>query len=267
MADSVQFTLYAGEITANKTYVNKKSGFRVSYIKSADMKKAFPAGGYYVVGQIGVGRTETGVLSFGGVDEKVYKTRKMPHTSVSGYVQVGEHEFIAVVRDILAAIILAVIAGLLVIAAIAAAVVLFWPDSSDTPPADNTGSGVIDTGAELGEGEVSVPEKTETKGKQIKINGIAQMQLKAGQTSQNYVFANPEENPCYFQIEIEMRGTGEILYKSDLIPPGYHISKFELNRALDAGEYDVTVHFLCFSFDKEQRPLNNMDIKTVIVAS
>ena len=137
----------------------------------------------------------------------------------------------------------------------------------EEPQTTTTPAGVIDANAELGEGEVSVPEKTETKGKSIKVNGIPTMNLKAGQREQNYVFSNPEENPCYFKIEIALRDTGEVLYTSDLLPPGYSISKFSLNRALDAGTYNVVVHFYCFSFDKEQRPLNNMEIKTQITAS
>lgn len=92
------------------------------------------------------------------------------------------------------------------------------------------------------------------------------MHFVAGQREQNYIFSNPEVNPCYFRITITLSDTGETIYTSDLLPPGYSISRFTLDRALDAGEYDVVVHFDTFSFDSEQRPLNKMDFKTVIIA-
>ena len=101
----------------------------------------------------------------------------------------------------------------------------------------------------------------------IKINGIPEMKLKAGTKEQTFVFSNPEENPCYFVIEIELADTGEIIYTSNLLPPGYSISAFTMNKALEAGTYNAIVHVKTFSFDSEQRKLNNMDIKTTIIAS
>ena len=61
--------------------------------------------------------------------------------------------------------------------------------------------------------------------------------------------------------------TGEIIYTSNLLPPGYSISAFTMNKALEAGTYNAIVHVKTFSFDSEQRKLNNMDIKTTIIAS
>ena len=88
----------------------------------------------------------------------------------------------------------------------------------------------------------------------------------AGQREQPYVFSNPENNPCFFVIEMELADTGEILYTSNLLPPGYSISKFTLNRPLEAGTYNVILHYKPTTFDQEQRPLNNMDIKTTVIA-
>lgn len=266
MAEDRLFSVYPSATPAEKVYHSGKSGIAVPCYKKKQMDELYPAGGFSVVGQLGKGRDEIGSLSSDGKTESVYAVSKMPHTSIKGYVPVGENEFLVVVKDVLLLWLLL----LLLLLALAAALgfgIHYAVTTGTEPEAPTQGVGVVDENALPGEGELSVPEKTETKGRQIKINGIPEMPLVAGQREQNFVFSNPESNPCYHKIEIVLDDTGEVLYTSNLLPPGYSISQFTLNRALDAGEYKATVHFYNYSFDKEQRPLNNMDIKTTIKVS
>lgn len=277
--DNQLFQVVSPETEAPKgTYRNRTTEFKVLFYKKKELKALYPAGGYAVRGQIGGGRDRVGTLlttdvagaadevpSASNTAEPVYAVSKMPHAVVTGYVPVGADEYIAVVKDVLALWILFAALALLLLALCGFLIHSAVTGEPEPTPAPAPGS--IDTNAQLGEGELSVPAKTETKGKQIKVNGIATMNLKAGQIEQNFVFSNPEENPCYFKIEIALQDTGEVIYTSGLLPPGYSISKFNLNRALDAGTYPIVVHFNAFSFDTEQRPLNNMDVKTTIVAS
>lgn len=272
MSEYRSFSLASAAEAAEKSYRNRKTAFEAPSYTKKQMEAMYPAGGFSVVGQISSGRDEIGsVTSEGGVVETVYAPVKMPHTSVRGYICVGENEYLAVIKDMLLLWLLWALILLLLLAAIGFGSYRAIKANSKPEPTTQA-PGVIDSNAELGEGSISVPAKTETQGRNIKINGIAEMNLVAGQREQNFVFSNPKENPCYFKIEIEMldvktgKGTGDILYTSDLLPPGYAISKFTLNRALDPGEYNVVVHFRPYSFDKEQRPLNNMDFKTVIKA-
>lgn len=257
---------YSGAGEARGTYNNSSANFTVSYIKRKDMKTLYPSGGFNVRGQIGAGREQLGTLSSGGEGEEVvYSVAKLAHKRVAGYVPVGGNDYIAVMRDtlllwiLLALLALALIAGLAF--GIRAAV-----EASTQPETTTAPLGVVDPNAQLGEGELDVPEHIDTAGANIQFTGITEMHFVAGQREQNYIFSNPEVNPCYFRITITLSDTGETLYTSDLLPPGYSISRFTLDRALDAGEYDVVVHFDTFSFDSEQRPLNKMDFKTVIIA-
>ena len=251
-------------------YRNDDTGFSVGYYTKKEIKDLFPTGGIRVVGQFGYGKEKDiiGNVTVDGVEEPVYMVRSAANKKVIGYVELENGTFIAVKKDVTALIIFLILLGLALLAALIAGITYaIRANAQPDEPETTRPLGVIDAGAEFGEGVISVPEKTETKDKEIKINGIAEMKLAAGQLEQNFVFSNPEENPCYFKIEIVLRDTGEVLYTSDLLPPGYYISKFSLNRALEPGEYPVVVHFKTYSFDKEQRPLNNMDIKTVIKAS
>lgn len=247
-------------------YRNRKTSFENSYYKKKEMDTLYPAGGFSVCGQVGEGRNILGECVSGEAVEKVYRTSKMPHTVIKGYIRVGENDFIAVVSDVL---FLWIILILLLLALMAAAGLLIHSavTASGPEPDTTTPPGVVDSNAQLGEGEISVPDKIETKGRDIKINGIPQMNLKADTVEQNFVFSNPEGNPCYFQIEIVLDDTGEVVYTSNLVPPGYSISRFKLTRPLDAGEYKATVKFNCRSFDKEQRKLNSFASKTTITVS
>ncbi len=247
-------------------YRNRKTGFEVSYYKKKEMDTLYPAGGFSVCGQVGEGRNVLGECVSGEATEKVYRVSKMPHTVIKGYIRVGENDFIAVVSDVL---FIWIILLLLLLALLAASGVLIHHavTASGPEPGTTNPPGVIDPNAQLGEGEISVPDKIDTKQRSIKINGVPSMKLKAGTVEQNFIFSNPEGNPCYFQIEIILDDTGEVIYTSNLLPPGYSISKFNLTRPLDAGEYKATVKFNCLSFDKEQRKLNGGASKTTITVS
>lgn len=248
-------------------YRNRKTGFESSYYKKKEMDTLYPAGGFSVCGQVGEGRNILGECVSGEATEKVYRTSKMPHAVIKGYIRVGENDFIAVVSDVL---FLWIILILLLLALLAAAGFFIHHAVTASGPAEpptTNAPGVVDPNAQLGEGEISVPDKIDTKQREIKINGIPLMKLKAGTVEQNFIFSNPESNPCYFQIEIILEDTGEVIYTSNLLPPGYSISKFNLKRPLDAGEYKATVKFNCLSFDKEQRKLNGGVVKTTIEAS
>lgn len=266
MAENRLFSIYYSATPAEKVYRNGKTGLAVPCYKKKQMDDLYPAGGFSVVGQLGKGRDEIGQLSAEDKTETVYAVPKMPHTSIKGYVQVGENEFLAVVKDVLLLWLLLLLLLLALAAALGYGIHYAVTTGAEPEPTTNL-PGVIDENAELGLPDLSVPDKIQTQGRKIKTYGIPEMNLVAGQREQTFVFSNPEENPCYFKIEIVLEDTGEVIYTSNLLPPGYSISKFTLNRALEAGEYKAVVHHKTYSFDKEQRPLNNVDIKTTIKVS
>lgn len=247
-------------------YRNRQTEFVASYYKKKEMDDLYPAGGFNVCGQIGKGRDEIGICTAADIRETVYAVSKMPHAVIKGYVRVGENDFLAVVKDVLALWLILILLALLLLAGLGL-LIHHVVAANTTPEPPTNPPGVVDSNALPGEGEFSVPEKLDTAGRQIKVNGIAKMNLKAGVREQNFVFSNPAENPCYFVLEVVLVDSDEVIYTSNLLPPGYSISQFTLNRPLAAGSYRTVVHVKTYSFDKEQRPLNNFDLKTTIVAS
>lgn len=259
MADKIIYTAACG---GNGFYRNRNSGFEVTYYSKKEMKDLYPAGGFKVVGQLCKGKKVIGACESGGVQEDVYRTSKMPHTVIKGYVSVGNDSYLAVVKDVLLLWILLCLFICLLVVGAGLLIKHFVPANAE--PETTRPLLVLDDNAVYGEGELTTNEHVETKGRKIKINGVPTMTLKANTLEQNFVFSNPEGNPCYFIVEVVLESTGEVIYTSNLLPPGYSISHFTLNRALAPGQYKAVVHFKTYSFDKEQRPLNKMDSKTTI---
>lgn len=255
---------YSGAGEARGTYNDSSAGFSVSYIKKKDIKTLYPSGGFGVRGQVGAGREELGRLESGEASVPVYSIAKLAHKRVAGYVPVGGDDYIAVMQDTLLLWILLMLLALAAIAGLAFGIHAAVQASAE-PETTTAPAGVLDPNAEEGLGQLDVPEHIDTDTAMIDFNGITEMHFVAGQREQNYVFSNPKDNPCYYKITVTLSDTGETIYTSDLLPPGYSISRFEISRELEVGEYATLVHFDTYSFDKEQRPLNKMNFRTTII--
>lgn len=252
-----------------KTYSNKRTGFSVGFYTTAQMKALYPQGDYRTVAQIGAGvkKNTPDQLSYNGKTEPASPGKKNPMHRTAGYISCGGNQFIAVKKNIVWLWILLLVLLLALIFGIQYAV-NHWDELLPDKPAvaSSDPRGQVDQNIVEGDITLSTKKKINTQGKQIELPGITTMRLKAGQTEQEFILRNPEKNPCYFKFQIVVDKTGEILYESNLVPPGYAISKFHLKRALDAGSYKATVKYLTYSFDAEQIPLNKGQVKTTIIA-
>ncbi|MCR4594410.1 MAG: hypothetical protein K5761_05090 [Clostridiales bacterium] len=91
-------------------------------------------------------------------------------------------------------------------------------------------------------------ENTKKTDGTIKIKGFTGIRISAATGEGNVMFANPEENRCYFVFSLYTKDN-ELLYKSDMLPPGRVIRKIKLNKKLPAGEYEGYVHIDTYSVD------------------
>ncbi len=76
----------------------------------------------------------------------------------------------------------------------------------------------------------------------IQVRGFTTWSIPAN-TSKNLSIPleNPEGNPCYFSFEILLSDSGETIYSSDMVPPGEKISKINITREFDAGDYPAII--------------------------
>ena len=63
---------------------------------------------------------------------------------------------------------------------------------------------------------------------------------------------NIEANPYHMQVDIILDETGETIYQSKLIRPGYSIEKIRLEKELEPGEYPVTAVFSAITQEEMQ---------------
>ena len=90
------------------------------------------------------------------------------------------------------------------------------------------------------------PEEEETPGgveEGIQIPGYESITIPAGTTEVSVELMNPEENNVYFEISFYLPETDETIYTSKMIQPGQHLYEITLDRAMEAGEYPLTIRY------------------------
>lgn len=101
----------------------------------------------------------------------------------------------------------------------------------------------------------------------IRIPTYSEWAMQAGTDIVEVPLINTEGNPCYMRFTVKLKDSDEVLYQSELVPPGQAIPSMRLNRALDAGTYPVVVTIGTYSLDDPSQPLNGAELGTRIVAS
>ena len=76
---------------------------------------------------------------------------------------------------------------------------------------------------------------------EIALPGYEKIRLPANTQKVGIVLPNPTGNPCHFRFTMILSETGEILYRSGLIPPGMAVTEITLTRALEVGNYKLTI--------------------------
>ena len=140
----------------------------------------------------------------------------------------------------------------------------WFGDVPDGPSSFQPGDLDIDENAGDWNGQ-TLPDKTDdAPAVGIKIPGYPSITLPKNQQTVNVALLNPEGNPCYFTFEIVLKGTGESLYKSKLVPPGKAITEITMSRALSAGEYNATIKITTTSLE-DGSAMNGANVETVLI--
>lgn len=71
---------------------------------------------------------------------------------------------------------------------------------------------------------------------------------------------NLETNHYSFQVDVLLNDTGDIIYHSGLIDPGYYIEYVELDKELEAGQYEATAVFTTYSLDESEDKIGQVQI-------
>lgn len=98
----------------------------------------------------------------------------------------------------------------------------------------------------------------------ISINLNARPVFHDGESEGNLNIINSKKNLLYMLVEITLNDTGEVIYESGGIPPGYYIGNDKLSKVLAKGEYEATAHVTLLNADDSNAQYNSMNFDLVI---
>lgn len=75
---------------------------------------------------------------------------------------------------------------------------------------------------------------------------------------------NIAANRYSFRVTLRLDETGETLYESGLIDPGYYVEFAELEKTLQAGDYPATATFLTYSLDESEDQIAETRVKLLL---
>lgn len=115
---------------------------------------------------------------------------------------------------------------------------------------------------------VGITEEEETRKEEhgVAIPGWGSITLPAGEKEASVALKNPEDNKdrYYLTFELRLKETGEIIFRTALVPPGESCNKVTLERELTEGEYAAVLHVQPYRMEDES-PTNNADMETTLI--
>ena len=155
-------------------------------------------------------------------------------------------------------------AAVIIAAAAAAAVVgtvIYLQDSDKKPKEADGVVGVISNDWDPG-----IDQEAPTERVGIQIPGYSTAKMREGDNSLHLSIGNPKDNSCGFYATLKLRD-GTVLYKSELLQPGFGLTEVPLNQELAKGEYDAVVYFECVALDEAQTPLNSAESEFKLIVN
>ena len=112
--------------------------------------------------------------------------------------------------------------------------------------------------------DVDHEEPPETEKKGIQIPGYSYAVMNAGDSSLHLSIGNPPANTCGFFATLKLED-GTVLYRSELLEPGYGLTEVPLEKSLDAGEYTAIVLYECVTLDESHTRLNSAESEFILI--
>lgn len=133
---------------------------------------------------------------------------------------------------------------------------LFFSNKQNVPEG---GGGIkLDKNAEEYVGD----DSTAGKQKSIRFPGYPEITIESGSGRIPVVLINPKVNPCYFQFRVSLDG-GSPIYESDWVKPGDAIRGFDLEDALEPGDYEMSIAIATKSLETEE-DMNGGNVRTTL---
>lgn len=150
-------------------------------------------------------------------------------------------------------IIIIIIAVLLIAVLAVGGVVVYNNFLAEKPTPSDGVVGKISSDWDTGNDDDAKPQSTGTQ-----IPGYNTAEMKSGDKSLHLSIGNPKANKCGFYATLKLED-GTVLYKSEMLEPGYGLTEVPLSDTLDKGEYTAMVLYECVTLDEKHTPLNSAE--------
>lgn len=231
----------------NKDYDRKfkSDDYSCQYYSKKLMKSAYPDKGYAVIGAIGNGLDKkAGMFILEGKEIPYFKMNYSTiRYGIDGYIDCGNDQCIAVIKDCLIQRIILIILSLLIIIGLIFGGAFLLKDNIGLDPNISDYDPKIEMPANADPSRISIP-------------GYTDMRMLADTDELYIALWNPETNPCYFKFSIILEQGEKVLYESGLVPPGKAITTVKLKEKMSEGVYPVLVKMDTFSLEDGKTPLN-----------
>lgn len=137
---------------------------------------------------------------------------------------------------------------------------LFFRQSDDTKHDGQQGIvGMVTDGWDAGIKDPQIPGY-----KGIQIPGYSTAVMKAGDKVLHLSIGNPSVNSCGFYATLKLED-GTVLYRSELLEPGFGLTDVPLEQSLDPGEYIAIVLYECVTLDESHTRLNAAESEFLLI--
>ena len=235
--------LYAIDDIFYHTYKDSKKQ-EWGIFREDEMLKKYPHGGYKIIGDLyksKKGKTDYSLIKGNAViPVRAYSGNIKKNEMIVGYIPLEQKDiFVRVINKkqskyvgiaFLIVLLLSIFLGGL------------WIGQRNRP---------IDEPVAIRSGEITNPDPTN-----IRLPGIEKVYAKAGETLVNQLLLNVNGNVYDLQYTFILEDTGEEIYKSKIIEPGYGVKQFNMNRTFEKGEYPIIINVSSSAVDNESEDGN-----------
>lgn len=206
-------------------------------ISEDEIQELYPNGGHRILGDFVSKNTDDSLVLIGKNEEqhalRAYKGQPHKGEKVIGYIPLEEEDcFVRIIRKKRGRFLTWAILFLLLLTIFLGGL---WLGQANRP---------IDEPVKIASGEMSNPNP-----ENIRLPGITEIHATAGNSHVRQLLLNVDGNAVNLTYTITLTESGEEIYKSKVIEPGYGVREFEMNRTFEAGEYPITIHVASSALD------------------
>lgn len=200
------------------------------YLREEELTDRYPNGGYRILGDLTKKADAKDLVLVGAQGQRhplsPYRGKLKKNEKVKGYIPLDEEDaYVRIVEKKKGRLLSYLIAAVLLITIFLGGIWLGQVNRA------------VDEPVRIASGELSNPNP-----ENIRLPGITEVHARAGDTRVKQLLLNVEGNAYNLTYTITLDETGEELYVSQPIPPGYGVQEFDMERTLEAGTYPITIH-------------------------